>query len=142
MKKILVASHGHLATGIQSSVQILTGMADQITAIDCYVDESDFTPKIEEFIESVGPEDEGVIFTDIYGGSVFQKVVLLEPEKRGIVHVTGMNLGLVIETLISSEPVSVESLGQSIELARQTMQIVMPPSPSVCDKESDNDFFE
>lgn len=142
MKKILVASHGHLATGIQSSVQILTGMADQITAIDCYVDESDFTPKIEEFIESVGSEDEGVIFTDIYGGSVFQKVVLLEPEKRGIVHVTGMNLGLVIETLISSEPVSVESLGQSIELARQTMQIVMPPSPSVCDKESDNDFFE
>lgn len=142
MKKILVASHGHLATGIQSSVQILTGMADQITAIDCYVDESDFTPKIEEFIESVGPEDEGVIFTDIYGGSVFQKVVLLEPEKRGIVHVTGMNLGLVIETLISCEPVSAESLGKSIELARQTMQIVSPPSPSECNGESDSDFFE
>ena len=142
MKKILVASHGHLATGIQSSVEILTGMADQITAIDCYIDESDSTPKIEEFIESVGPGDEGVIFTDIYGGSVFQKVVLLQPEKRGIVHVTGMNLGLVIETLISSEPVSAESLGQSIELARQTMQIVTPPSPSVCDKEADSDFFE
>ena len=136
MKKILVASHGHLATGIQSSVEILTGMADQITAIDCYIDESDSTPKIEEFIESVGPGDEGVIFTDIYGGSVFQKVVLLQPEKRGIVHVTGMNLGLVIET------VSAESLGQSIELARQTMQIVTPPSPSVCDKEADSDFFE
>ena len=142
MKKILVASHGHLATGIQSSVQILTGMADQITAIDCYVDESDFTPKIEEFIESVGPDDEGVIFTDIYGGSVFQKVVLLQPEKRGIVHVTGMNLGLVIETLISSEPVSAESLGQSIELARQTMQIVTPPNPSECGGEPDGDFFE
>lgn len=142
MKKILVASHGHLATGIQSSVQILTGMADQITAIDCYVDESDFTPRIEEFIESVGPDDEGVIFTDIYGGSVFQKVVMLRPEKRGIVHVTGMNLGLVIETLISSEPVSAESLGQSIDLARQTMQVVIPPDAGADKEEPEDDFFD
>ena len=141
MKKILVASHGHLASGIKSSVQILTGMADQIEAIDCYVDESDFTPRIEAFIESVGPDDEGVIFTDIYGGSVFQKVVLLEPEKHGILHVTGMNLGLVIETLITGDPITRESLSQSIELARQTMQIVEPPTPAGQADESD-DFFD
>ena len=142
MKKILVASHGHLASGIQCSVQILTGMADQITAIDCYVDDSDYTPKLQEFIDSVGPEDEGVIFTDIYGGSVFQKVMMLEPEKHGIVHVTGMNLGLVIETLISCEPVSAESLGRSIDMARQTMQIVQPPEADSCSQESDDDFFD
>lgn len=93
MKKVLVASHGHLASGIRSSIEILTGMADMVEAVDCYVDDSDFTPRIQAFIDSVGPEDEAIIFTDIYGGSVFQKVVLMEPEKRGIVHVTGMNLG-------------------------------------------------
>jgi mannose/fructose-specific phosphotransferase system component IIA len=100
MKKVLVASHGHLASGIRSSIGILTGMADMVEAVDCYVDDSDFIPRIQAFIDSVGPEDEAIIFTDIYGGSVFQKVVLMEPEKRGIVHVTGMNLGLVIETLL------------------------------------------
>lgn len=142
MKKVLVASHGHLASGIRSSIEILTGMADMVEAVDCYVDDSDFTPRIQAFIDSVGPEDEAIIFTDIYGGSVFQKVVLMEPEKRGIVHVTGMNLGLVIEALLGAEPVTVDSIKQSVELARATMQVVEPPSKAADNEGSDGDFFD
>lgn len=142
MKKVLVASHGHLASGIRSSIGILTGMADMVEAVDCYVDDSDFIPRIQAFIDSVGPEDEAIIFTDIYGGSVFQKVVLMEPEKRGIVHVTGMNLGLVIETLLGAEPVTADSIKQSGELARATMQVVEPPSKAADNEESEGDFFD
>ena len=142
MKKVLVASHGHLASGIRSSIEILTGMADMVEAVDCYVDDSDFTPRIQAFIDSVDPEDEAVIFTDIYGGSVFQKVVLMEPEKRGIVHVTGMNLGLVIETLLGAEPVTADSIKQCVELARATMQVVEPPSKAADNEGSDGDFFD
>lgn len=142
MKKVLVASHGHLASGIRSSIGILTGMADMVEAVDCYVDDSDFTPRIQAFIDSVGPEDEAIIFTDIYGGSVFQKVVLMEPEKRGIVHVTGMNLGLVIETLLGAEPVTADSIKQSVEPARATMQVVEPPSKAADNEESEGDFFD
>lgn len=142
MKKVLVASHGHLASGIRSSIGILTGMADMVEAVDCYVDDSDFTPRIQAFIDSVGPEDEAIIFTDIYGGSVFQKVVLMEPEKRGIVHVTGMNLGLVIETLLGAEPVTADSIKQSVELTRATMQVVEPPSKAADNEESEGDFFD
>ena len=140
MKKVLVASHGHLASGIRSSIEILTGMADMVEAVDCYVDDSDFTPRIQAFIDSVGPEDEAIIFTDIYGGSVFQKVVLMEPEKR--VHVTGMNLGLVIEALLGAEPVTADSIKQSVELARATMQVVEPPSKAEDNEGSDGDFFD
>lgn len=142
MKKVLVASHGHLASGIRSSIEILTGMADMVEAVDCYVDDSDFTPRIQAFIDSVGPEDEAIIFTDIYGGSVFQKVVLMEPEKRGIVHVTGMNLGLVIEALLGAESVTADSIKQSVELARATMQVVEPPSKAADNEGSDGDFFD
>ena len=142
MKKVLVASHGHLASGIRSSIEILTGMADMVEAVDCYVDDSDFTPRIQAFIDSVGPEDEAIIFTDIYGGSVFQKVVLMEPEKRGIVHVTGMNLGLVIEALLGVEPVTADSIKQIVELARATMQVVEPPSKAADNEGSDGDFFD
>lgn len=142
MKKVLVASHGHLASGIRSSIEILTGMADMVEAVDCYVDDSDFTPRIQAFIDSVGPEDEAIIFTDIYGGSVFQKVILMEPEKRGIVHVTGMNLGLVIEALLGAEPVTADSINQSVELARATMQVVEPPSKAADNEGSDGDFFD
>ena len=142
MKKVLVASHGYLASGIRSSIEILTGMADMVEAVDCYVDDSDFTPRIQAFIDSVGPEDEAIIFTDIYGGSVFQKVVLMEPEKRGIVHVTGMILGLVIEALLGAEPVTAVSIKKSVELARATMQVVEPPSKAADNEGSDGDFFD
>ena len=46
MKRILIASHGHLASGIQSSIGILTGNPDAVQSIDAYVDDSDYTEKI------------------------------------------------------------------------------------------------
>lgn len=128
MKKILVASHGYLANGIKSSVGILTGNQDLITAVNAYVDESDYTPQIEEFINSVTPDDDAVIFTDIYGGSVFQKVTLLEPEKKGIVHVTGVNLAAVIEALIRTDPLTPEVMDEIVSGASSLMQRVKPIS--------------
>ena len=70
MRKVLVATHGYLADGIKSSVGILTGREDCITCIDAYVDQSDYTPQLRAFIDSVEEGDEAVIFTDMYGGSV------------------------------------------------------------------------
>ncbi|WP_102338024.1 PTS sugar transporter subunit IIA [Collinsella provencensis] len=145
MKKILVASHGYLADGIKSSVGILTGNQDLITAVNAYVDESDYTPRIQEFIDSVAPEDDAVIFTDIYGGSVFQKVALLEPEKKGIVHVTGVNLAAVIEALIRTDPLTPEVMDEIVSGASALMQRVKPVSELAAadeDSSSDDGFFE
>lgn len=41
MKKILIATHGHLASGFLSSIQLLTGKVQEITVINAYVDECD-----------------------------------------------------------------------------------------------------
>ena len=145
MKKILVASHGSLAAGIKSSVGILTGNQDLITTVNAYVDESDYTATIQEFIDSVKPDDDAVIFTDIYGGSVFQKVMLLEPEKKGIVHVTGFNLAAVIETLIRTDPITPELMDQIVQDASGLMQRMecVSDSMAVTDGEGcDDDFFE
>ena len=145
MKKILVVSHGYLADGIKSSVGILTGNQDLITAVNAYVDESDYTPRIQEFIDSVAPEDDAVIFTDIYGGSVFQKVALLEPEKKGIVHVTGVNLAAVIEALIRTDPLTPEVMDEIVSGASALMQRVKPVSELAAadeDSSSDDGFFE
>ena len=141
-RRVLLASHGHLASGLKSSLQILTGDASAVTAIDAYVDETDFVPTIEEFLAASEEGDETIVFTDLLGGSVFQKVSVLLASHPGVIHVTGMNLGLVIETLISAEPVTAESIKQSIELARQTMQVVEPPNSVSDDGESDGDFFD
>ncbi|HCS76134.1 MAG TPA: PTS mannose transporter subunit IIA, partial [Clostridiales bacterium] len=69
MRRFLIASHGHLASGLKSSIKILTRDDSMVKAVDCYIDESDFTPKIQDFIDSVQPDDEAIIFTDLMGGS-------------------------------------------------------------------------
>lgn len=142
MKRILVASHGYLADGIKSSVGILTGNEDLITAVNAYVDDSDYTSKIQDFIDAVEPGDDAIIFTDIYGGSVFQKVCLLEPEKHGIQHVTGVNLAAVIEALITTEPLSAETVDGIVSGASALMQRVALSEKTDDPNDSGDDFFD
>ena len=141
MKKLLIATHGKLADGYRSSLSILTGMQDSVEYIDAYVDESDYTPKLQAFIDSVGPDDTGVIFTDIYGGSVFQKVALMLEGCQNIFHVTGINLGLVIELLLTDEAITPTYLEEVISAARGGMRLVAledaGPQP-----EGEDEFFE
>ena len=141
MKKLLIATHGRLADGYRSSLSILTGMQDSVEYIDAYVDESDYTPKLQAFIDSVGPDDTGVIFTDIYGGSVFQKVALMLEGRQNIFHVTGINLGLVIELLLTDEAITPTYLEEVISAAREGMRLVAledaGPQP-----EGEDEFFE
>jgi PTS system mannose-specific IIA component len=141
MKKLLIATHGKLADGYRSSLSILTGLQDAVEYIDAYVDESDYTPRIQSFIDSIGPEDTGVIFTDIYGGSVFQKVALLLDGRKNVFHITGINLGLVIEILLSDEAITPTYLERVIDTAREGMQLValggVSPQP-----EGENEFFD
>lgn len=141
MKKLLVATHGYLADGFKSSLSILTGQQDQVSYINAYVDESDYTDALRVFIDSVGPDDQGVIFTDIYGGSVCQRVLLQQPGKRGVFHVTGANLGLVIEVLLTDETITREYLEGAIEAARSTMRIVDEEEPQSPQEDSADDFF-
>lgn len=141
MKKLLIATHGKLADGYRSSLSILTGMQDSVEYIDAYVDESDYTPKLQTFIDSVGADDTGVIFTDIYGGSVFQKVALMLEGRQNIFHVTGINLGLVIELLLTDEAITPTYLEEVISAAREGMRLVAledaGPQP-----EGEDEFFE
>ena len=73
----LPAEQFHVASGIKSAIRILVGNDDAVTAVDCYVDDTDFTPLLQGFIDDVGPDDEGIIFTDLLGGSVCNKVMTL-----------------------------------------------------------------
>ena len=140
MKKILIATHGHMASGVKSVAKILLRDDSAITAVDCYVDESDFTPKVQEWIDGIDPEDDAVIFTDLKGGSVCNKIAGMHPEKRGIVHVTGFNLALVLECLITADPITPEFIDAGIQGATALMERVVLEEEAAED-ESDDYFF-
>ncbi len=53
----LIASHGHLASGLQHSLQILTGRGEEFTVIDAYVDDSDYTATLTDFVKQLASDE-------------------------------------------------------------------------------------
>jgi PTS system mannose-specific IIA component len=140
MRKFLIASHGRVASGIKSAVNILTHDDSAITAVDCYLDESDFTPQIQEFLDSLQEGDEAVIFTDLLGGSVCNKVTQMHPERYGAIHVTGVNLITVLGCLLSDEPLTPEVVDGVVETGASLIQRVAVDEGET-DDGSEGDFF-
>lgn len=108
MTDILIASHGHFASGLKNSIDILTGMAKKIQVIDAYVDKSDYTKQITDFIQNA--KRPAVIFTDLKGGSVNQKVVLKAAQEKDIFIVTQTNLAVVLAVFLDNEKLTKEHL--------------------------------
>lgn len=138
-RRLLLASHGHMASGMLSSLKILAGDVENVTAIDAYVDDSDWTVELDEFLAECAPEDEAVIFTDVQGGSVYQKVCLALAERPDVIHVTGMNLPLVIECLLSGEKLDRPTVAAIAEAAASMLAVTEIQSAAA--PASDDDFF-
>lgn len=140
--KILIATHGKLASGFQSSINILTGKGNSVEVVDAYVDDSDYTPQIDAFIDSVTDNEQAVIFTDLYGGSVNQKVVtrLVPKGKDNIFLIANSNLAIILSILLLPEgtKLSDEKINELInESAIKPVQW----NVQVTDDDSD-DFFD
>ena len=72
MLKIFISSHGHFASGIKSSVEILMGPNPRITVFDAYIDQDSVQEHLDAFYETVGEDDKVLLLSDLYGGSVNQ----------------------------------------------------------------------
>lgn len=141
MVHFLLGSHGTLASGMQSSLNILVGNMNNLTVIDAYVDGMNVTKKFEDFFAGVGEGEQVIMLSDLYGGSVNQLMYqyLARPNTKLI---SGVNLALVLELVAGSgtvEKFSDETLAQKIEEARQTMKIVNMDTGST--EDTAEDFF-
>ncbi len=123
MTYFFLASHGRLASGMKSSMEILTGESRRLTVFDAYVDESSLEEAAERFIEGLGPDDDGVFLSDIYGGSV-NSVLYTFLDRPRIRLVAGVNLPLVIGLLLAGETLDADSLERIIEESREGLRIV------------------
>ncbi|EHJ01696.1 PTS system fructose subfamily IIA component [Clostridium sp. DL-VIII] len=137
MRKILVATHGYYANGIKSSLEILTGIHDNITTINAYVSDDNVDEKLKEFFETISIEDEVVIFTDLYGGSVNQKVTGFSKDKNVFI-VAGFNLSMVIETFLYTGNLTKDKINELIAANRNEMKLV---EIKANDEDEKNDFF-
>lgn len=123
-KKYLIASHGELANGIKSSLDILANKGNEIEVINAYITDEDYTPQIVNFIKSIGDDEQGVIFTDLFGGSVNQKSVteVLTNKNKNVFIISNVNLAIVLSLLFSVEDVfSEEYIKKSIVESQVTL---------------------
>lgn len=102
MRKILIATHGIYAEGIKSAAEFILGPQPDITTICAYTGDIALKDQLEEYFGGCTPEDEVLILTDIYGGSVNQ--ACMEYMKRPDTHlITGINLALLLQIMTLEE---------------------------------------
>ena len=57
MKKVLIATHGKMASGMSRTIQLLVGNMAEITTIDAYVEpDDDIETQMSQFFEQAGEE--------------------------------------------------------------------------------------
>lgn len=119
--KVLIATHGMMASGVVNTLSLFTDCSN-ISYLNAYVDESDYTQQIVDFINQIADTETAIIFTDIIGGSVNQKVVAMN-RRKNVKIITGFNLALILE-IIMSNATQDEQIEVIIEQAREQMKLI------------------
>ena len=136
MLKIFLSSHGHFASGIKSSLDILLGNSSMLQVFDAYLDDRSVDKVIEEFYKDVQQEDQVLLLSDLLGGSVNQAMCQYLSKPNTIL-VTGVNLAFVLEVAIKSS-ISEEEIEEIVKQSRDALQIV---KIDLDDEENREEFF-
>lgn len=121
--RLLLGSHGHLASGMATAIEILAGPQPHLTILDAYVDQRNIDEELKAYFASVPSEETVVMLSDLYGGSVNQKMYLYL-ERPHTYLIAGVNLALILELCMQSE-VSLTTLHQLMEQSRQLQRVVL-----------------
>jgi fructoselysine and glucoselysine-specific PTS system IIA component len=124
-RKFLIATHGTLAAGVKSSLDVIIGAMEYVFLIQAYVDENtSVETEIKEILRQVNDDDELIVFTDILGGSITNQI--LQHAQQSNVHIiSGVNLPLVIEVMLADTETPIDELiSIAIDNAKEQMVYV------------------
>lgn len=108
---IIITGHGKIASGILSSISLIYGETEKLSAIDFT---EDISPELLE--EKISLEidrlnENGVlIFSDIVGGTPFKSASIISLKKENVKVIGGMNLPMILEVLSEREYLDVNKL--------------------------------
>ncbi|MDO5518568.1 MAG: hypothetical protein Q4F66_13515 [Clostridium sp.] len=140
-KKVVLVSHGTLASAMMESVQMIIGKNDDLMCFglnnDLYC--SDIAENIKSMAEN-NKSTQYIVIADLLGGSVCN-----ECNELALLHnvkvISGMNMKLVIELLLEDASVTDEIIESKIELCREGIINISEQAikkNNACSKE---DFF-
>lgn len=122
--KMLLISHGHFASGIKSSLEMITGKQDWIDVCDAYTTEAfDLENWSKAYLEKHAFEGRLVVVTDVFGGSVNNAFTLLQ-HHYSFELVTGMNLALLLELVANKEHLTEDVIRNLVDGSKDFIQYI------------------
>src|ERR1700733_10758141 len=110
VRKFLIATHGNLATGVKSTLDIIIGQTENVCLIEAYVKENKgIESDLAALLKTLARNDELIIFTDLLGGSITNQAVRFT-QGRNVHIVSGFNLALLIEILMAETSTPAEEV--------------------------------
>lgn len=119
MRKFLMVSHGELSKGMSSMLEIIMGELSNIEFYGAYCDNSQSLNEVlESKVSEMQENDELIIVSDIFGGSVNNEVLSFMDDDVHLI--AGMNANLLLSLLTASPEEPIEKLiERSVIEARQ-----------------------
>ncbi len=124
--RALVAGHGDFAAGLISAVDAVTGLGDTLEPIRVQgLCGEDIQQLLRERITATGAT---VIFTDLQAGSCTMAARRLLREVADVVLVSGTNLPMLLDFVMSSASDPHEAARASVDRARSAISVVGGPA--------------
>jgi len=100
MRKIIIASHHKMASGIKDTLEFIAGEQQNVMAIDAYLDNIPLDDTLKTIFQEKNDDDEIVVLTDLKAGSVNQGFIKYLGQQH--VHLlSGMNLPLALSIALA-----------------------------------------
>ena len=126
MRHIVLASHGDLAAGMKSSVELIAGAQPGLATVCAYTEECPTAAEpLAVLVKGLAEGDELIIVTDVLGGSVNNEASQFV-NAPGVYVVTGMNLAFVLSLVVDAGTPTAELIGESVAEAREQLRRMDP----------------
>lgn len=140
MKKIVVASHGSMAEGMKNTIELFAGVNDNVSYISAYTKKNDdLDDRVDKLFDSFEDDDKVIIFTDLMGGSVNQRLSVKAKTDKNVFIIYGFNLPVVIEAILSKEPVTKNYIQKLVKIGKDSLGVADLDESGA--KNNDEDFF-
>ncbi len=121
--KIYLLSHGKLASGMKSTIELLAGKQSNLIAFDSYLENG---PDLLEFIQKLAKKHSPfIVVTDLLGGSV-NRLALEKLAFKDVYLISGMNVALVLSLVLLDSEASIEQIKQTVEVSKDTVKMLLP----------------
>ena len=126
---VLLVGHGPLASGLRGAIEMIAGPQERLAVVQLRPEDDveRVSDRVEAALHKLGVTDDGeaVIFADLFGAAPANAAASLLRHRPNIEIVAGMNLPMLLESLLGREGVSARELAKSaVEDGRESVRDV------------------